>query len=68
MAIYVISKKEYEEIRHDQKWGIHNCLLFIFKKKRYKCNVMGPAGLKEINRFQHERIKIERDQLGLLGI
>lgn len=67
MAIYTITKKEFDKIRHDQKWGIHTSLLFEFEGKRYSCDTMGAAGLKEIARFQKAKRQIKNDQLDLLG-
>lgn len=70
MAIYTITKKEFDKIRHDQAWGIHDCLLFERKKKYFKCDTMGGAGLAEIVRYRAAKAKIEREtvQLDLLGI
>jgi hypothetical protein len=68
MEIFQITKKEYDKIRHDQEWGIHDCLLFKFESKYYKCTKTGGAGLKAIARFQKARRDIKRDQLNLLGM
>lgn len=67
MAIYKITKKEFDQIKHDQQWGIHEALLFEFDGHRYKCNTIGAAGINEINRFQIAKRKLKRDQLDLLG-
>lgn len=68
MAIYKITKIEFDKIRHDQEWGIHDVLLFQYEGKRYKCSTTGAAGLKEIARFQKSMRDIKRDQLNLLGL
>lgn len=68
MEIFQITKKEYDKIRHDQEWGIHDCLLFKFEGKYYKCTKTGGAGLKAINRFQAAKRALKRDQLNLLGM
>ena len=70
MAIYMITKKEFDKIKHDQAWGIHDCLLFERKKKYFKCDIPGAAGLKEIARYRATKAKIEREnvQLDLLGL
>jgi len=68
MAIFSITKKEFDQIRHDQEWGIHDFLLFEYEGKRYKCDTLGAAGLKEINRFQKIKKDLKRDQLNLLGM
>jgi len=66
MEIFQITKKEHDKIRHDQEWGIHDCLLFQYEGKLYKCTTTGAAGLKAINRYQAVRRKQKRDQLNLL--
>ena len=62
-----ITKVEYNKIRHDQEWGIHDVLLFEYDGDRYKCSTLGAPGLKEINRFQAAKRQLKRDQLNLLG-
>jgi len=70
MAIYLITKKEFDKIKHDQAWGVHECLLFERNKKYFKCDTMGGAGLAEISRYRAAKAKIEREtvQLDLLGL
>jgi hypothetical protein len=68
MEIFQITKKEHDKIRHDQEWGIHDCLLFQFEGKWYKCTTTGAAGLKAISRFQAAKRQLKRDQLNLLGM
>ena len=68
MEIFQITKKEHDKIRHDQEWGIYDCLLFHFEGKYYKCTKTGAAGLKAINRFQAAKRALKRDQLNLLDM
>ena len=68
MEIFQITKKEHDKIRHDQEWGIHDCLLFHFEGKYYKCTKTGAAGLKAINRFQTAKRALKRNQLNLLDM
>jgi hypothetical protein len=68
VAIYKITKIEYDKHRHDQEWGVHKVLLFEFEGGRYKCDMLGAAGLKEIMRFQQAKRKLKSDQLNLLGL
>jgi len=68
MEIFQITKKEHDKIRHDQEWGIYDCLLFHFEGKYYKCTKTGAAGLKAINRFQAAKRALKRNQLNLLDM
>jgi hypothetical protein len=68
MEIIQITKKEQDKIRHDQKWGLHECMLFEFDGKRYKCTKTGAAGVKAIYRFKKARKELKRNQLNLLGM
>lgn len=66
MAIHKITKIEYDKIKHDQKWGVFNCLLFVYEGGRYKCDQVDAVGLKEIHQWRAKERKMKRDQLHLL--
>ncbi len=68
MAIYKITKKDFDKIKHDQEWGIHTCLVFKRGRDYLKCDTLGAAGLKEIARYHSAKAKIERDQVDMLDL